>query len=575
MAARKKKPETLQPSSSPVQPGERGPNALWISMRQAGVVVNEDTALTLAAVWACVRVIAETIASLPWQVYRAMPDGGRQRVSTHPADWLIGTQANPEMPAFQFTETLLAHALTFGNGFAEIERNPAGRPVWLWPLTPCRVEPMRADDGRIVYRISNPSREPTYLEAEDVFHLRGLGYDGLVGYSVVRLASRAIGQGIALEEFGSSFFGNDATPGGFLKHPGRLSDQARQNLQKSWNQKHQGPYRRRSVAILEEGLDWVQTGLPPEDALFITSQQFSVNTICRWYRVPPHKVAELARSTYSNIESQNIDFVTDTLLPWVRRLESEANIKLFGRVQQGTVYSRINLNGLLRGDAPARASFYTQMIDRGVFSINDVLELEDRNPIGPDGDKRFVPLNMQLLEKAGEEEPEPEPAPSPVMGESGAGDDSESDADQAADEEGADSAESGSDSSLAAFLPILTDTCARLLRRERNESARALRRDNPAVPLARFLDEHSLYTTDAFRPLVQAHMLASRQRVDVQRITERLAEAHLADLRRRLQSADEATCQHWEADAPHLAARLHMELRRLINGRTEANACQT
>lgn len=403
-ARKPKKVEALAKQTAPTDVGDGGPRFVFLPQRTSGVRVTEESAMTLGAVWACVRVIAESLASLPSPVMRKRPDGGRDVQYLNPIHWLLNTESNPETPAFQWKETLIAHALTWGNGYSEIEKDQAGRVVWSWQITPDRVEVVRYK-GRILYDVANPREANTVLEADEMFHLRGLGFDGLVGYPVIRMASRAIGLGMAAEEAGSGFFGNDSTPGGILKHPGKLSDQARENIEKGWQKKHGGPGNRRTVAILEENMDWVATGLPPEDAQLVQQMQLTPSSICRWFRVPPHKIADLSRSTNNNIEHQSIEFVTDCLLPWARRLESEADVKFFGRTQRGTLFTRVNFNGLLRGDVSARGQFYKDMVDRAVFSVNDVLELEDRNPIGPDGDKRFVPLNMTTLEKAGEEPP--------------------------------------------------------------------------------------------------------------------------------------------------------------------------
>lgn len=494
MARRRTQPQTepqaLAAQTDPPEPGDRGPNVLWISTRQAGVTVTEDTALTLGAVWACVRVIAETLAAMPWQAFEARPGGGRLRAADDPADALLHSRANPETPAFFWRETLLAHALTWGNGYAEIERDMAGRPAALWQLTPERVCPERDGRGRLYYDVSNERGPNVALPPEDVYHLRGLGYDGLVGYSVVRMAARAIGLGIALEETAARFSENDSTPGGLLKHPTRLDERARTNLRDSWNRIHQGPSKRRTVAILEEGMSWEQTGLPPEDAQLLESRQFTPAEICRWFRVPPHKIHDLTRATFSNIEHQSIDFVVDTLLPWATRLEAEADAKLFPLLRRGRRFSRINLLGLLRGDSTARAAFYTALFDRGILSINDVREKEDMNPIGPDGDKRFVPMNMQLLEKAGmEPEPDPEPEPMPEMPEE-------------PEKPGMDLPAA---QMRAALAPVLEEAVGRVERRAAHRLAEARKRvgeDAAALAAWResFLPEHLAYARAALGP---------------------------------------------------------------------------
>jgi HK97 family phage portal protein len=408
-----KKPRTLAPKTQPPDVEQNQSRGFVLSTRQAGVVVNEDTALTLGAVWACVRVISESLAGLPWNPYRVRSDGGKDKLLQHPTNWLLDMQPNDETAAFQWRETLIAHALTWGNGYAEIERNPyTGQPVALWQITPDRVEVMRIN-GQIIYEVHNYNAAPSYLNASQMFHLKGLGFDGLVGYPVIRLASRTIAAGIATEEATSQFFQNDSTPGGILSTEKTLKPEARNNVRESWEKMHAGPKNRRKVAILEEGLKWSQTGLPPEDAQLLEQRQFTPTEIARWFRVPPHKIADLTRSTNNNIEHQSIEFVDDCLRPWAERLESEADTKLYGRNNQGSIVTVIDLNEIKRGDMASQTAFIEKLSDRGVFSVDDSRTFLGLNPIGKaaGGDKRFVMLNMQLLEKAGEEPVVAEPVP--------------------------------------------------------------------------------------------------------------------------------------------------------------------
>ena len=375
---------------------------------QAGIRVDHDNALQLSAVWACVRIISETIAALPWQVFQYSENSGRERVSGA-FEAMLDIKANGEMDAGTLRETLLGHALTWGNGYAEIERDGfSGRPVALWPIMPDRVAVKRDDDGQLVYEISQ-SQGKTLLPARDVFHLHGLGFDGLQGYSVISMAAQSIGLGLATERYGSAFFGNGAIPGLVLQHPAALSAVAYDRIKESWQERHQGPNKAHRPAILEEGMSVEKIGLPPEDSQFLETRKFQTQEICRWYRVPPHKVADLERATFSNIEHQAIEFVQDTILPWTRRLEREAQIKLLGPTQRNRQFTRLNLKSLLRGDDKSRAEFYDKMRNMGVFSVNEIRALEDMNPIGPAGDKHIVQMNMTTLEKVGEE-PEP-PAP--------------------------------------------------------------------------------------------------------------------------------------------------------------------
>lgn len=405
-------PAALAPTHDAQQPS--GLRVIYSPRAPSGVRVDEDTALTFAAVWGCIRCISEDVAALPLGVYRKRPGGGRDRQEQHPADWLFSVQANPETTAFALRETLLAHSLAWGNGYAEIERTAGGQPVWLWQLTPDRVYPDRDSRGRLYYDIDNGSGPNTALDPQDVYHVKGLGFDGIVGYSVIRMLARTIGGALTAEAMASNLWGNDSTPGGVLTYPGKLQPGAQENIRAGFERVHSGPRGYRRVAILEEGMKWEATGLPPEDAQLLQTRQFSVTEIARIFRVPPHKIADLTRATFSNIEEQEIGYAVDTLMPWAYRVETEGNVKLFGRNQQGTFFLKHNFNARLRGNAAQRASFYKSMFDVGAFSTNDVLELEDRNPV-EDGEQRFVPANMMPLAGASDPPPAPEPPPAPAQ----------------------------------------------------------------------------------------------------------------------------------------------------------------
>jgi len=327
-------------------------------------------------------------------------NGRKEVVATHNVDRLIHRRPNPEMSAFAFRETMMTWALTWGNGYAEIERDSANRPVALWPISPDRVEVKRDDNDRPVYEISNGRGDKTYLPADKMFHLHGLGFDGSVGYSVINLARRSIGLGMAAEQFGASFFQNGTVTNLKIEHPAALGEQAFKNLKDSLQSWLRGPKNSFHPLIVEEGMKVTPLSMPMEDAQFLETRQFQTEEIARWFGLPPHKLQSLDKATFSNIEQQSIEVVTDALLPWAVRLEQEADYKLFS--QRGNFYTKLNLNSLLRGDTAARATFYREMWNLGVFSVNEIRELEDMNPVA-NGDKRFVQLNMTTLDKAGEE----------------------------------------------------------------------------------------------------------------------------------------------------------------------------
>jgi HK97 family phage portal protein len=511
----KRAPATLAPKTKKSDPEQsRSTGQFWPTQRPAGIRINEDTALTLGSVWACVKIISESLAGVPWLVYRMRPDGGMDVQREHPISWLLDTEASPETPAFQFRETMIAHALTWGNGYAEIERDIAGRPVNLWTLTPDRVHPTRANrDGRIIYEVTNPSGGVTVLERDEMFHLRGLGFDGLVGYSVIEMASRSIGLGLDMEENASALWANSSVPGGVLEHPGTLTDEAHTHLQESWEKRHGGPKRRGRLAILEEGMKYHGIALPNNDAQFVENRQFEVLDICRWFRVPPHKVFELGRATWANIEAQETDFVNTTIMPWATRFEQAANMKLFGVQQRGVYYTKFNAKALLRGDSVARADFYGKMRDLAAMNTNEIRESEDMNPIGPDGDKRLVPLNMTTLEKVGEDPPKPAAPPQT------SGDPAQDDDEMMQD---GDEPMPKQRKAARAFdpAPIVNDCASRIVRREVNRVMDARKRTKGVESdyqrwLGEFEAEHKEYTAKALAPLMLSLGIGEEKSADV------------------------------------------------------------
>jgi len=365
----------------------------------SGIPVTHESALKFSAVWACVRVISEAISQMEWSEF-GQSENGKRRING-PLDTLLNKRPNSEMTAFTFRETLLSHALTWGNGYAEIERNMQGTPIALWPLSPEVMRVKRDEDGQIYYEYGNSA---TLLPSQ-VFHLRGLGYDGLTGYSVVAMAAQSIGLGLVQERAGAAFWKNGARPGGILTPDGTMSREARQQLEAEWNANYGGGQNQNKTVALSHAVKYTAISIPNEDAQFLDSRKFSVDDIARWYRVPPHKVGSLDRATFSNIEHQGIEFVTDTLVPWAMRLEQEADTKLLAtHARASRRFTKLSVNSLMRGDSVARAEFYTKMRDLGALSVNDILEAEDRNTIGDDGDVRLVPLNMVPLDQIGTEE---------------------------------------------------------------------------------------------------------------------------------------------------------------------------
>ncbi|MBP8291308.1 MAG: phage portal protein [Caldilineaceae bacterium] len=382
--------------------------------RAAGMFVDEDRALSHSAVYAAVRLISESIAGLPWHLHRRLVPRGNEIVAND-LDYLLHVEATPEHSAMVWRETMLANALLWGNAYAEVERTPGGDPWNLWPIAPDQLHPDRTKDGRIWY----VHRGAPVLAAVDCFHLRGLGFDGLQGYSVVKHAARSIGLGLALDQMAADTYANGAQPSVIITQDGvgkGLSADAVANLIKSWETRFRGPGNGSRIGYLDAGLKATQFGMPLTDQQFLESRKFQVSEIARWFRVPPHKLADLERATFSNIEHQGLEFVTDTLMPWIRRLESETQVKLIGRNNRsGRLYTKINVSALLRGDLPSRYSAYATGRQWGWLSANDVRELEDQNPVSG-GDEYLTPMNMVPADMLREiSEPKaPPPPPEPV-----------------------------------------------------------------------------------------------------------------------------------------------------------------
>lgn len=357
----------------------------------AGISVSPTTAVTLSTYFAAIRNISEDIGKLPWILYRRLDDEGKERARDNPLFRIIGLEPNREMSSMSLRETLTAHAMGYGNGYAEIVRDSSSRVKALWPIDPTRVKVERVNKNRIEYvvRAHNGSEEIKF-EPKDIFHLHGLGFDGLSGYSIASLARESIALSLAAESSGSALFGNGSRPSGVLTHPGKLSPKAKDGLADSWNKLHQGVENTALLGVLEEGLKYDVIAVPHKDAQWIELRQFQVSELARWLRIPPHKIGDLQHATFSNISEQNIEYAVDTLTPWARRWELEAQRKLLGRSSQ--LFTEILFDGLLRGDNETRFRAYQVAINSGWMSRNEVRVKENLNP-KPGLDEFLIPLN--------------------------------------------------------------------------------------------------------------------------------------------------------------------------------------
>ena len=376
----------------------------------AGTSVSAHNAMQLPVVYACINRIANPIARFPIRIMRPKEGGGVEEVTDHPLSRRLGTRPNDLMSSRTLRKTTMGHALLWGNGYQEIERNGRGQAVNLWPLLPWNTQPKRESD-RFFYQTTIDGREFD-IPHDDVLHIMDVSQDGYVGRSPIFLAREALGMALALEQFGAKFFANDMKSGGFLMHPGKLSSNAQGNLGKPSAQRTDaganldrqgGLDNAHRVKVLEEGMKFIQTTIPPEDAQFLSTREFQIAEIARMYDVPLVLLQSHEKSTSwgTGIEQLMIGFVRQTVDPWVGAFEQEMNWKLFTEEERARGYFvKFNMNALLRGDSAARSKFYREMFYVGGLSPNQIMALEDQDPIGPEGDHHFIPTNMSTIGNA-------------------------------------------------------------------------------------------------------------------------------------------------------------------------------
>ena len=380
----------------------------------SGKRVNERSAMQMTAVYSCVRILSEAVASLPLQFYRYTDTGGKEKAVDHPLYFLLHDEPNPEMTSFIFRETLMTHLLLWGNAYSQIIRNGKGEVVALYPLMPDRMKVDRDEHGRLYYEYTvydsddvdgrkgtNKVGRTVRLQPHDVLHIPGLGFDGLVGYSPIAMAKNAIGLAIATEEYGSKFFANGAAPSGVLEHPGTIKDPSK--VRESWQATFGGSGNANKIAVLEEGMKYTPISISPEQAQFLETRKFQIDEIARIFRVPPHMIGDLEKSSFNNIEQQSLEFVKYTLDPWVSRWEQAMVRALLTPDEKKKYFFKFNVDGLLRGDYQSRMNGYATARQNGWMSANDIRELEnlDRIPAEQGGDLYLINGNMTKLEDAG------------------------------------------------------------------------------------------------------------------------------------------------------------------------------
>lgn len=387
---------------------------VYTGRTKSGVRVTSDTSLTISTVFACIRYLSQSIAALPWQVRKPLNERSSEHWTTHPVNHILETRASPEWSSFQLRETLLNWALRRGNGYAEIERDVIGRPLALWPLHPDRVEVVRdIETQELLYRVDGQ----TFLSAMDMFHIRGFG-EGPVGINIIAYAAESLGWAKAAQMFGASFFGNGATPSGIVTMKRALTPEGLLELQDRFDELYGGPGKANKTVFLDNEMVYQAVSTEPEKGQFIETNQHLVDEVCRWFGVPPHKVYHLLRATFSNIEHQSIEVVTDSLRPWAQRFQDEADYKLFGLQNRQGAFTRMDFTDMLRGDTKTRLDYYRGLREIGVLNADEIREFEDMQPTpgGEGGDKRVMQSQYTTLQRIGEE-PEPVAPAAPASAE--------------------------------------------------------------------------------------------------------------------------------------------------------------
>lgn len=555
-------------SSSVSSDSTAWPRMFGMTATPAGVEVDEFKAMNLSTVWSCVTGVSVDVAKVPVHIYKRLSPAGRERMIKHAAAGLLLRRPNDEMNAISFRETLQHHALNWGNGYAEIERDGAGRAVALHVMRPDRVA-VRRINGKIWYEYTSLSGRKTLIPAEDVFHLKGLSFDGLVGYPVIRVAANSVGASLAADAYSSNFFAKGAIPSGVLEHPKTLKQPAAERIRQEWQDIHGGPDPEFRVAVLEEGMKFTPMQMPLEDAQLLQTRQFSVPDICRWYRYPPHKAFDLSRATFSNIEQQDLSYAGDTLMPWWVRWEQEANEKLLMPSQQNDLYFEHLVDAVLRTDIKTRYDAYGLALDRGWLNRDEVRERENLNPL-PDGEGQLftVQLNQTTTTTLKHEQDNPPTDPAKPSADPAAdpSQDPSQDPipDPAAKPKAARSAETPEPiGELAqriarAHIPVLEAAYGSLLRVEADKARRAAKRGGLAAWSTEFYNGHRDQVGGTLFPAVESiarSIAAARGMTSLQvrpgTCVRELAEAHVGASTDQLSTNQapaelESVLQTWE-----------------------------
>lgn len=445
----------------------------------SGETVNAERAMALSVFYACIRNLPEDLARLPFPAYRRIEGRGKQAVPNHGVHRLLNLRPNNRMVAFTFRETLTHWAMGWGNGYAEIVRDPRGTPIAMWPWHPSRVNVNLLDNGEIVYDVWSNKGTPLRYSQSDVFHLHGLG-DSIIGYSVARYGAESLGRALAVQRMGAAFFGNGAVMSGALVHPGKLTPEAKTALRAEFASVHEGAKRAYKPLLFQDGLKYERMGVAPEEGQMLETMMFTVVDVCRWFRMPPHKVQALERAHFNNVDNLSIEYDSDALMPWAKRWEQEVQWKLFSEEAEADLFAEHSMLGVLRADHVTRADYYTKLFSIGAITDNEIRSKENIQPVDG-GDVRYVPLNMAPVDDQGRQvvPQKPEgPAPEPKGGSDG---------------------ERRARAIKRAHARTIADAMTRLCRKEQNEIERASEKDASTAQkrLAKFYDGFAACMADA------------------------------------------------------------------------------
>ena len=385
------------------------------SRTPSGIRVTADNSMACSAYTACIRVISDAVSSLPLHVYERLPNGGKAKAPANPIYRLLHMQPNPWQTAQEFRDWMTGQYLHYGASYAEIRPGARGAVSELWPLHSSRMEAERLENGRLRYKYKEPTGKITTYSQDQIFALRFTTEDGIRAIPTYKIFQNAIGLAQALESHGSTYFGNGARPGIVLESDNPIPPEASERLREQWERMHRGPDRAFRTAVLPNGVKAKELSSSNEAAQFLETRQYQVIEICRAFRVPPHMIQDLTRSTYSNIEVQGTEFVQHCLLPHLKRWEAAISRDLI--TDDETYFAEHAVSGLLRGDHASRSAYYVSALQNGWMTVNEIRELENLNPIGPEGDQHFVQLNMTTLDKVGQDQAVgPMPPAEPIDG---------------------------------------------------------------------------------------------------------------------------------------------------------------